>query len=59
MVDIKELAERNEVKDYASDLLNRIMLGFTKFSKGSDVEGMYIRENLDKLNTLVEKLSII
>jgi hypothetical protein len=54
MVDIKELAERNEVKNYASDLLNRIMLGFTKFAKGSDVEGDYIRENLAKLNMVVE-----
>jgi len=46
---------RKEISSYAIELLNSLLESINKYKLGSDVEYSYIREKLDKLNTLVEQ----
>jgi hypothetical protein len=49
------LKERQEIVNFAIELINSMVVALVKFGHGSDVEYGYMREKLDKLNTLVEQ----
>ena len=55
MTNLKELTKRQEIVNYAASMIESISIGLARYAQGSDVEYGYIREKLDKLNTVIEQ----
>lgn len=51
---IEELKQRREICNLANSIISSIQTALDKFANGSEVEYGYLREKLNKLNTLVE-----
>jgi hypothetical protein len=54
-MNIEQLKERQEIVNQATGFINSIVVALVKFGQGSEVKYGYLREKLNKLNTLMEQ----